>query len=90
MINKLYAITILATFNNRPHNMHGGTPVIADIETTFESDQKTFPRHGDRMPGKEIRIGRTVVQQVWTDGLPVEHIEVSVANVSSKVRDGIY
>lgn len=92
MINKLYAITILATFNNRPHNMHGGTPVIADIETTFESDQKTFPRHGDRMPGKEIRIGRTVVQQVWTDGLPVEHIEMyaeETASNSSNTNDDL-
>ncbi|PPQ70985.1 hypothetical protein CVT24_009940 [Panaeolus cyanescens] len=77
MINKLYAITILATFNNRPHNMHGGAPALPDIENSFESEQKTFSRHVDRKTsGKEIRIGRTVVQQVWTDGLPVEHIEM--------------
>lgn len=73
MLTKLYAITIVATFNNRPHAV-GGPPPLSDTENSFE-DNKTYSRNFDRIPG-EIRIGRTVVQQVWQDEVPMSHLNV--------------
>ncbi|PPQ93765.1 hypothetical protein CVT25_008145 [Psilocybe cyanescens] len=73
MLTKLYAITIVATFNNRPHAV-GGPPPLSDTENSFE-DNKTYSRNFDRIPG-EIRIGRTVVQQVWQDEVPMSHLNI--------------
>ncbi|KAF5318444.1 hypothetical protein D9619_010680 [Psilocybe cf. subviscida] len=64
MLTKLYAITILATFNNRPHAV-GGPPPLSDPETSYDDSRKTFSRI-DQF-ATEIRIGRTVVQQVFKD-----------------------
>lgn len=84
MITKLYAITILATFNNRPHAV-GGPPPLTDIETCF--DDSTHAKHHSTTrnlenPGKEIRIGRTVVQQVWKDDVPMSHLNVSRLSIA--------
>lgn len=83
MITKLYAITIVATFNNRPHAV-GGPPPPVDIETYFDDSAKQFQTRGDidsNVNGKEIRIGRTVVQQVWKDDVPMSHLKVRVLYV---------
>ncbi|KDR72608.1 hypothetical protein GALMADRAFT_756283 [Galerina marginata CBS 339.88] len=73
MITKLYAITILATFNNRPLAV-GGPPPLPDNDNAFE-DNKPFSRNLDPFKG-EIRIGRTVVQQVWKDDVPLAHLQM--------------
>jgi len=73
MITKLYAITILATFNNRPHAV-GGPPPLPENDNSFE-DNKVYSRNLERL-ANEIRIGRTVVQQVWKDDVPLSHIQV--------------
>jgi len=78
MITKLYAITILATFNNRPQAV-GGPPPLPEAENSFEDavHKKTFSRTFDRIVGTEVRIERNVIQHVWGDDLPGEHLEVS-------------
>ncbi|KJA18758.1 hypothetical protein HYPSUDRAFT_916655 [Hypholoma sublateritium FD-334 SS-4] len=69
-IAKLYSITIMATFNNRP-NAVGGPPPIADEEYRFDTVTGK-----STLDPREIRIGRTVVRQVWPDGIPMSHIEI--------------
>ena len=76
MITKLYAVTIVATFNNRL-NAIGGPPPPTDVETYFEDANKHYSRNNLDVPAKEIRIGRTVVQQVWKDDVPMSHLKVS-------------
>lgn len=75
MITKLYAITILATFNNRPLAV-GGPPPLPDLENCYDEtpNNKKYSRNLDSIKG-EIRIGRTVVKQVWND-VPLSHINV--------------
>lgn len=71
-IAKLYSITIMATFNNRP-NAVGGPPHVPDEEYRF--DTATGKSTLDPI-SRDIRIGRTVVRQVWADGIPMSHVEV--------------
>jgi hypothetical protein len=74
MITKLYAITILATFNNRPLAV-GGPPPLPDLENCYDATPNNkYSRNLDSIKG-EIRIGRTVVKQVWND-VPLSHINV--------------
>jgi hypothetical protein len=76
MLTKLYAITILATFNNRPHAV-GGPPLPSNTENSYDDSRKTFSRNLDQL-ATEIRIGRTVVQQVFKDdSLPMSRLSVS-------------
>jgi len=71
-IAKLYSITIMATFNNRP-NAVGGPPPIPDEEYRFD----TATGKSTLDPIREIRIGRTVVRQVWPDSeIPMTHLEI--------------
>jgi hypothetical protein len=75
MITKLYAITIIATFNNRPLAI-GGPPPLPDLENCYDVNpiHKTCSRTLG-MTG-EIQIGRTVVKQVWKDDVPLSHLQV--------------
>lgn len=72
---KLYSITILATFNNRPHAV-GGPPTIPDTENNYDTIMRpgTGANKAHLEPIQEIRIGRTV--QVWTDSIPMSDVEV--------------
>lgn len=72
VLAKMYSITILATFNNRPHAV-GGPPTIPDTDNSYGVD-------GQGACGtKEIQIGRTVIQQVWTDeDIPMTSIDIEV------------
>ncbi|KAF4616424.1 hypothetical protein D9613_008473 [Agrocybe pediades] len=79
-ITKLYAITILATFNNRPHAV-GGPPPLPENDNSFE-DNKPYSRNLERL-ASEIRIGRTVVQQVWKDDVPLSHIQMHTDDLTS-------
>jgi len=76
MITKLYAITILATFNNRPLAI-GGPPPLPDLENCYDINpiHETCPRTLGGLGG-EIKIGRTVVRQVWKDDVPLSHLHV--------------
>lgn len=76
MITKLYAITILATFNNRPLAV-GGPPPLPDLENCYDEtpNAKKYSRNLDSIKG-EIKIGRTVVRQVWNDAVPLSHLNV--------------
>ncbi|KJA18723.1 hypothetical protein HYPSUDRAFT_217979 [Hypholoma sublateritium FD-334 SS-4] len=80
---KLYSITIMATFNNRP-NAVGGPPAIPDTQNTFDAS------HGKnhRPPIHDILIGKTVVQQVWPeDSVAMTHIEVLLPTSKSFKTD---
>ncbi|KJA18718.1 hypothetical protein HYPSUDRAFT_69641 [Hypholoma sublateritium FD-334 SS-4] len=72
---KLYSITILATFNNRPHAV-GGPPTIPDTENNYDTIGRPGPGANKVQlePIQEIRIGRTV--QVWTDSIPMSDVEM--------------
>lgn len=86
MLAKLYAITILAMFNNRvvlQHsvassalgmvNMEGGgmvspgSPTPLGLRSGENSMLQTFESASGSVRKPEIRIGRSVVQQIWTD-----------------------
>lgn len=83
MITKLYAITILATFNNRPLAV-GGPPPLPDLENCYDETTNTNSRNLDNVKG-QIRIGRTVVKQVWNDPVPLSHLKVVGQIFSSKI-----
>ena len=82
LLAKLYSITIVATFNNRTHSVGArNAPSDSPAETTtlyeVSSPIRTkFPRLDPSTSG-QIKIGRSVVQQVWTDDVPMCDIEVS-------------
>lgn len=85
MLTKLYAITILATFNNRPHTV-GGRPPHPDAENSYDDSRKTFSRNTDQF-STEIRIGRTVVQQVFKDDcLPMSRLSVRIILTLSNIQ----
>ncbi|KAH9477717.1 hypothetical protein JR316_0009943 [Psilocybe cubensis] len=84
MLTKLYAITIVATFNNRPDAV-GGPPPLSDVDNSFD-DNKTYSRNFDRIQG-EIRIGRTVVQQVWQDEVPMSHLNIYRGDEANSIKD---
>lgn len=78
---KLYSITILATFNNRPHAV-GGPPTIPDTENNYDTMVRPMTNKAQLEPIQEIRIGRTV--QVWTDSIPMSNIEVRAAPAAGR------
>ncbi|KJA16686.1 hypothetical protein HYPSUDRAFT_71239 [Hypholoma sublateritium FD-334 SS-4] len=86
MITKLYAVTIVATFNNRL-NAIGGPPPPTDIETYFEDASKHYSRNNVDVSAKEIRIGRTVVQQVWKDDVPMSHLKIYEDDSTHSIKD---
>ncbi|KAF8970238.1 hypothetical protein BDZ97DRAFT_1914917 [Flammula alnicola] len=73
IITKMYSITILATFNNRPHAV-GGPPPLADAENCYDSGNKAPSGSFDGIA--EIRIQRTVVEQVWDDDIALSRIQM--------------
>ncbi|KAF5336527.1 hypothetical protein D9611_006548 [Ephemerocybe angulata] len=78
MLAKLYAVTILAMFNNRVVAIRGlGHAAVGSIGSAVAS--VGMRSHGGGETGMqtftpEIRIGRSVVQQVWTDDMAVKHV----------------
>lgn len=65
-VAKLYAISIMATFNNRPAPLSELSGFPGSVNT-FE-----MPRKGRRMPVRQILIAQTVVRQVWPpDTMPI-------------------
>lgn len=89
LLAKLYSITIVATFNNRTHSVGArNAPSDSPAETTslyeINSPIRTkFPRL-DPSPSGQIKIGRSVVQQVWTDDVPMCDIETGRESKSSR------
>lgn len=79
-IAKLYAISIMATFNNRPDplsELSGFADSFTDSENTFDRAGK-----GRRAPIRQILIAQTVVRQVWPpDSMPMSR--------ASEVRDSL-
>ncbi|KAF9523280.1 hypothetical protein CPB83DRAFT_821748 [Crepidotus variabilis] len=79
MISKLYAITIMATFNNRPHVVGVGriSPQIQDSETCL---RESISKRGSRMMYsqrlREIQIGTSVVTEIWPDDAPSDRMQV--------------
>jgi len=67
MITKLYAITILATFNNRPQAVGGPPANDSEVAYDLQNRRKSSPRIMEQPSKNEICIGRTIVQEVWDD-----------------------
>jgi hypothetical protein len=83
LLAKLYSITIVATFNNRTHSV-GARNAPSDSPTEITTCEISSPIRNkfsrlDSSPSGQMKIGRSVVQQVWTDDVPMCDIEVSNA-----------
>ncbi|KAJ2936569.1 hypothetical protein H1R20_g520, partial [Candolleomyces eurysporus] len=78
VLAKLYAITILAMFNNRAQGINpvsgsSGASIISRVGGG-ETGIQTFDT--SRRPSRaEIRIGRSVVQQVWADDIEIKSVQ---------------
>ncbi|RXW20175.1 hypothetical protein EST38_g5686 [Candolleomyces aberdarensis] len=78
VLAKLYAITILAMFNNRAQGINpvsgsSGASIISRVGGGGETGIQTFDT--SRRPSRaEIRIGRSVVQQVWADDIEIKSV----------------
>lgn len=80
VLAKLYAITILAMFNNRAQGINpaSGSSGASIIGKTGESTGiQTFDTTRRSNRG-EIRIGRSVVQQVWADDIEIKGVQVGL------------
>jgi hypothetical protein len=88
ILAKLYAITILAMFNNRVQGINlasgsSGASIISRVGGGGpEMGIQAF--NTSRRPSRaEIRIGRSVVQQVWADDIEIKSVKVSSSELSA-------
>lgn len=76
MLAKLYSITILAMFNNRTVALRGFShAAVGSIGSSMTAvGVRSNGGVMDSTFTPEIRIGRSVVQQVWSDDIGVKHM----------------
>ncbi|KAJ2918961.1 hypothetical protein MD484_g1437, partial [Candolleomyces efflorescens] len=86
VLAKLYAITILAMFNNRVQgiNRMNGSSGASIISRGGGPEMGIQAFDTSRRPSRaEIRIGRSVVQQVWADDIEIKSVKVSPSDLSA-------